>query len=463
MEFRFVFRDPEGNEVGVPTAGHLASQVEMGAVHEDTPLFDTITGEWSPARDHPVFRLILEELDRPLGKTSAPELPSGQPPSTGSPVPGPPMAVPASPDLEEPAIAPAAGDEPDMVREFLEARERERREEGLRDAGREEEVPVVDPGQGSLARQRPEGRAGASMPPRRKPSGTRNAAGSGPARAAGRKDRGRGRGPRLPRGRRVRGDGSRRRTGLIRGAVVVALAAAAWAVAEWQPRAAESSSETLDTPGATLPPRPAGPLAGGLGYDEPEVFRDMTSGMEALQGRMRLGDPPAVWMAGAYLGDAGRYPEVTGYWRRYLAFVDSLRDREESIYREGLQARLEESGIQGRVLAVRAARELQDFRADSLGRVRRYDAMKELADAALSLHGFLEEHARTLRYAALERLEETDSVVPEPVSSTVRTGVWERVEVLLSALDRVAGPDPERRTDVTREVAGLLEGTATGG
>lgn len=430
MKFRFVFRTAEGTEVQVPAAGDLARHVDRGDVREDTPLFDAISGEWSPAREHPVFRLIREELGIPPEDAPAPH-------SAESPGREPPP-----PHLGDVAVAPVPELETDMVREFLEARERERREEGLQVEGREGEVSLVDPGQATLAG----------------PGSQRRGAGAPPPRVSAPRGRGR---------RRVPGPGraSRVRTALMRWAVVVALAGAAWAVVEWRPGGVGTAPGPSESVGMDAPPRPAGPLVGALDYAEPDAFRDMATGMEALRARVRLGDPPAVWMSGAYLADAGRYPEVAGYWRRYLEFLDSLRADDETLFREGLLARLEGVGLQGRVLAVRTARELQDFRADSSGRVERYGAMSSLADAALSLHELLEEHARTLRYVGVEPqgASESEPAAREALDEAARARIWAEVEALLGALDRVAGPDARRSAEVTREVATILGSPAQGG
>ncbi|MDT8340069.1 MAG: hypothetical protein RQ751_01035, partial [Longimicrobiales bacterium] len=135
MEPRFIYRSASGDEVKVPSLGDLTRLVEVGTISPGTPLFDRLAGGWAPARTHPVFRLIREEagLD--------PD-PPGEEPAGGEPTGADPLDVVLTP--RDPSEA-----DQDLVEAFLEARERERRDEDMRSgagAGTEG-LTLVDSGQ----------------------------------------------------------------------------------------------------------------------------------------------------------------------------------------------------------------------------------------------------------------------------------------------------------------------------
>jgi hypothetical protein len=190
---------------------------------------------------------------------------------------------------------------------------------------------------------------------------------------------------------------------------------------------------------------------------EAEAFQDMVAGMEQLRTALRVGEPPAVWMGGPYLSNALGFPEVEEYWRRYLDYVETLRDREEDLFRRGLVTRLRLQGISGPALSIRLARALQDFEADAGRREATYRGMEELARSALGLHDFLVSYADRIRYAPVEQGVDDDPILEAVAEDeAVKTELWARIERLVQALDGVADADPLRRRDVSRSVLGSL-------
>lgn len=423
MKFRFVFRDEAGEEVKVPSLDVLTRHVEEDVIGPDTPLFDVLTGEWAPARAHPVFRLIREESGRPLEDDG-----TGAGAAEDAPLP----------DVMDVVLTPQESDD-DAVQVFLESRARERREEGLQASGDELEIPLVDPEQDTV-------RSGKGVPAHS--TGTTPL----PPRSALRKS------PPAPGARSHR---SRltpvSRLGSRQAALVgILLAVGLWGIVEAWTAPADTGGSTVE-PAPVGPLRPAGPLSTAMREVHTGAFQDMVDGMDALRRRMRIGDPPAVWMAGMYIANAAAYPEVESYWERYRTFVDTLRGREEELFRAGLEARLQDQGIQGDVLAVRVTRGMQDFRADAQRREERYAAMDALADAALALHTFLVERSGSIRYAPANADPTGDPILEAvPLDEATRTELWARVDRLLAAVDEVAGPDPQRRRDVTGEILGQL-------
>lgn len=431
MSFRFAFRDGDGEEVRISSLEALARLVEDGSVTAATPLFDEFRGAWAPAESHPVFCLIREELGRSGAVPSPRDLPAG-------PVGELELAAPETPAEE-------------VVRAFLEDRERERREDGMRSDGLIPDAPLSEGGSLPLPSGAPEPWWRPAAPPNPRPP-------LPPAPGARHPRRSRsGASAHPPRRRKLRaaysgGEGAR-----MTFLVILLLGVGGWGIVDAWTLPRELDAITVEHLPQLSPPRPAGPPSAGLREAQSAAFRDMQAGMEALREEMGVDEPPAVWMSGQYIARAWAYPEIPGYWERYRQLVDSLRSREEDLYLSGLEARLKSEGIDGSVLSVRFNRALMDFRADAARREARYAAMEELARAALDLHDFLVRSAGRIRHAPAETGDAGDPVLEAvPRDEETRRALLAGVDRLLAALDDVAGPDIERRRDVARAVLGDL-------
>lgn len=482
MRHRFLFVNAKGVEVKVPSPEGLADLYRAGELSEDTLLYDVVTREWAPARTHPVCRFMLEEEE-----AVAPPPAAAPPPATAEP---PASAAPDTADILGDLELIEDGGE-DMVDSFLEAREREREEERMSGSFPEKEMELVGPAMDHLGYPlnpvpevaEAERRAAAKEEPGREESGTpapgQDRAGSADAEAGTRggdreaasADReGRtGAEPRSPSPRRpaqgrapaagfrsaVAGSGA----ALLRQAALLALlvGVGGWGIADaWSAPLPPPLPEETMIP--ETPPRPPGPLAAAPVSLVPEdALAQMAASMESLRESMRLGEPPAVWMASPYLANAGAYPEVERYWERYRSFVERLRKEEESFYRSGLEEQLEAQGVYGSAQDIRIARVMQNFRGDAPRRAAHYADMNGLAAAALELHDFLVRKTAAIRYDPVERGLSRDPVLEVDVPDPATRGELElRVDRLLEALDAVAGPDPARRRDVTRHVLGRI-------
>ena len=126
MRARFRIRKKEGAELTPETLGAFTRLVKSGEIEEADLIYDALTGEWAPARSHPVYRMMLDgavpEID--LGLSVAPAQPEPSP--------------------------------EDAVRAFIAQMEEERRA----DPDRPEQpldLPLLDRGASSLSRdERPE-------------------------------------------------------------------------------------------------------------------------------------------------------------------------------------------------------------------------------------------------------------------------------------------------------------------
>ncbi|MCH7991535.1 MAG: hypothetical protein IIC35_03890, partial [Gemmatimonadetes bacterium] len=55
---RFAYIDSNGNEVPIPSVDALALRIELGAISEDTELYDAQADLWGPAHTHEIFQSL---------------------------------------------------------------------------------------------------------------------------------------------------------------------------------------------------------------------------------------------------------------------------------------------------------------------------------------------------------------------------------------------------------------------
>lgn len=494
MRFRFLFLNEKGEEVELPSLEALQRQFEAGTLTADTLLYDALTREWAPARSHPVCELFFEEMAKEgsaqAGTSDQGTKGKNQGTKGKEEAAAEPELSPAALEEDLPALEPApeAGMEQETLRAFLESRERERKDEELRASSSDGEVTLVDPAQETVSRStaRAAFRKAADEEERRRtdspyadtgeeaprprtdswpaaPGETAPAPGTTPVSAwqafnTRRRRRGNPGTPR-PRNRRTaRSGGETRQAALL----VLLLGVGGWGIMEsWsdpvQGALLVGEATAHETPRPPQPEVAPGPLVPSIREAHQAAFNDMVVGMESVRARMRVGDPPRHWMGGPYLADARGFPEVVGYWKRYQTFVDTLRAQEEEFFRNGFVEQMRAQGISGSALSIRVARALQDFRADAPRRAKHYDAMDSLATASLGLHDFLVERHLDIRYTPVDQGLTEDPILEISTTGTaVREELWTHLDRLLDALDQVAGPDPDRRRDVSRQILGTL-------
>lgn len=519
MRFRFLFVDDRGEEVYVSSTEDLHRYVRSGSLREGALLYDSLTREWAPARTHPAFARFegggQESGEAPVEAVgegtsrSGPEAPVG--PGEGEPDLGPPLAdeppdAPLEASLPALEAVPEEEVEIDTVQLFLKEQERERWED-LRDQGEaldttslldgdhpaeaQRHAPISgswgdtppEPGgpgfESFLNAQRQWGR---SQPPRgwaqegphvSRPDPAPEDSGRGdalpltgsssttlpaelPANPSG-ATRSSSALARWLRRTRARNEHRSRNAGGRQLALLsVLIVVGGWAAADaWGVSPLEAvgivDEEVLSISYVPVPLTPSMEVA------EAEAFHDMVAGMEQLRRTLRVGEPPGVWMGGPYLSNALGFPEVEEYWLRYLEYVETLRDREEDLFRSGFVTRLRLQGVSGPALSIRLARALQDFEADGDRREATYGDMEELARSALGLHDFLVSSADRIRYAPVEHGVDDDPILEAVADDeALQAELWARIERLVHALDGVADADPLSRRDVSRSVLGSL-------
>ncbi|NNL31404.1 MAG: hypothetical protein HKO77_10290, partial [Gemmatimonadetes bacterium] len=58
---RFAYIDSNGNEVPIPSVDALALRIELGAIIENTQLYDAQADEWGPAHTHEIFHTLSRD------------------------------------------------------------------------------------------------------------------------------------------------------------------------------------------------------------------------------------------------------------------------------------------------------------------------------------------------------------------------------------------------------------------
>jgi hypothetical protein len=112
---RFAYIDSNGNEVPIPSVDALALRIELGAISEETQLYDAHADQWGPAHTHEIFHSLSRSTGGDSGFVAPPPVapspvaePSSvaeHPAATESPSPdhdgGAPEREPSSGDVEE--------------------------------------------------------------------------------------------------------------------------------------------------------------------------------------------------------------------------------------------------------------------------------------------------------------------------------------------------------------------------
>lgn len=75
---RFAYIDSNGNEVPIPSVDALALRIELGAISDDTQLYDAQADQWGPAHSHEIFHTLQRDAKEGDGFVAPP--PAASPP-----------------------------------------------------------------------------------------------------------------------------------------------------------------------------------------------------------------------------------------------------------------------------------------------------------------------------------------------------------------------------------------------
>ncbi len=345
MRARFRIRKQDGGEVTPGSLEAFTRLVRSGEIEELDLIYDALTGEWAPARAHPVYRTVVDgmNLAEGLGLTVAPPEPEPSP--------------------------------EDAARQFIADMEEERRtdpdhlEEDL-------DFPLIDCETGDLSRdERPE-------PPVLAPRTAEPQRPQHPVPA-----------PRTaePQRPHLRPKPGPNRVPMLM--TVLALSVVAL-IASLRPGAPSLVAQgtgvvmSVNTVGAPTLERET----------RRRALEAMQAGARALLTEVQAGEIPAGWLDGKYLSSAAEYEDVRAAWYGYDEFVRELRTRESRLYGVAYLGALDVEGVVGAMRSLRLARARSDFAAGRAHREEVYGRIEELSAAALSLHEMLVQHTGSIRY-----------------------------------------------------------------
>jgi hypothetical protein len=99
---RFAYIDSNGNEVPIPSVDALALRIELGAITEQTQLYDAQAEQWGPAHTHEIFHTLSRSSG---GGDAFVAPPPVAPPTVGPPAAGVVEDEPSAADAVEPEPA----------------------------------------------------------------------------------------------------------------------------------------------------------------------------------------------------------------------------------------------------------------------------------------------------------------------------------------------------------------------
>lgn len=106
---RFAYIDSNGNEVPIPSVDALALRIELGAITDETQLYDAQADQWGPATSHEIYHTLVRDTGEEEGFIAPP--PVAPPPVASEAVPEvvPDGVVAGEEALSMEEIAPDAG------------------------------------------------------------------------------------------------------------------------------------------------------------------------------------------------------------------------------------------------------------------------------------------------------------------------------------------------------------------
>ncbi len=224
--------------------------------------------------------------------------------------------------------------------------------------------------------------------------------------------------------------------------VVAVVAVGGWF--GWQALGSAESGEpeVVALPPVTIPEIPAELLP---------VMRDL--GEEALAGTVeRLAalaeeadlpvEPRDDWLSGVYLANASDFSDIRDYWVGIESFVGRVADADTRIFHEEYEEALAGAGIAGDTAAILLERADSGFLATREARFEVYAQMDDLVRAALELHEFLLQNEAEIAYDPAAGGVSADPVLEAvPSSRALGNEMWDRVDAITAALDRLGTLD----------------------
>lgn len=433
MAVRFRIRTSQGQELSFASHEIFEEFVRSGDLAPEDLVYDGETGEWAPARTHPlVLSIELARYEEGRASSAAEQPPEASPAAEVGHLPEASPAAEAEragrpgggggggDDVEgaghpldldlDLALAPESLTLEEHARAFVEKMEAERaleREFGpegrtIRPFRRDPDSSLVELEDAPSGPER-------APPPRRSPVSARGAdeprgGGRSPAHA-----RGTGKGA-------AKGGGAGRVVLLL--AILGVAAAAVWLGAPWLgslpdeepadpsidlPSDPAAAAETDRAPAAARPP---------MIVDSEDVLRERARErfLSATQDVVEdLPPVPAEWMGGSYVALPSEHRGVRELWQRYERTARSAREGHEARYRGAYERALDDAGVLDRVRRrTRLEAAWADFDREHGEARSHWDRVEALAVAGARSHDAL--------------LEAEGLILYDPSGSTGRTG-----------------------------------------
>lgn len=165
---------------------------------------------------------------------------------------------------------------------------------------------------------------------------------------------------------------------------------------------------------------------------------------QAWTGSSPVQEPPAEWLEGIYLANAGDYPAAEEFWSGMGDFMDRVRGIDLATFDAVLGAELQARGLPGAQMAAIRERADSGFVAATPERAAVYDRFEELIDASLALHTFLVANQEQIEYAPAAAVITDPVLEVDPASEEIRDameGLLDEVLASLNALQALGSPE----------------------
>ncbi|MFQ5535808.1 MAG: hypothetical protein ACE5GJ_00015 [Gemmatimonadota bacterium] len=212
----------------------------------------------------------------------------------------------------------------------------------------------------------------------------------------------------------------------------------------WQSRkeSREDAGQAQVLPPVTIPDIPAELLPTMRDLGE-AALSAMVDSLEVLAAASGLPEAPRDdWLAGVYLANASRFPDVEEYWTAMESFVDMVRSNDTRLFHEEYVRQLAVAGVEGDTADMILERADSGFLATRDARFEAYAQMDDLINAALQLHQFLLDNEDQIQYEPAAGGMSRDPVLEAvPATSELGDRMWEMVGAITDALDALGTLD----------------------
>lgn len=155
-------------------------------------------------------------------------------------------------------------------------------------------------------------------------------------------------------------------------------------------------------------------------------------------------EPPAEWLEGVYLANAGDYPSVEEFWSGMADFADRVRAVDLPAFDAAVAAELQSRGMVADQMSAVRERADSGFVAATPERTAVYDGFDALIDASLAFHTFLEANQDQIEYVPAAAVTTDPILEVNPATPAIREameGLLDDVLASLGALQALGGSD----------------------